>query len=145
MSSYLNIYLLPREKEVQNPKPLFLMQWSRSSGVYQAIKESINPSFIGSGETTNYSDLTKEGLDTAISSVEEDIKDWKKRIQSRVDALNKLDKVPQETIDQYIQDTMDDNEYILELQDTLSELYALRNIVVDIEYSDFEKVLCNID
>lgn len=121
------------------------MQWSRSSGVYQAIKESINPSFIGSGETTNYSDLTKEGLDTAISSVEEDIKDWKKRIQSRVDALNKLDKVPQETIDQYIQDTMDDNEYILELQDTLSELYALRNIVVDIEYSDFEKVLCNID
>lgn len=145
MSSYLNIYLLPKKENVQGePKPLFLMQWSRSSGVYQAIKENINPVFIGS-ETPNYSDITKQGMDYAIQKVENDIQEWKKRMMSRVDALNKLNKIPQETIDTYIQDTMDDNEYISELQDTLNELTFLRSMLSDLEYSDFEKAICNID
>lgn len=145
MSSYLNIYLVPRKEHMPEQKPLLLMQWSRSSGVYQAVNESIHPLFIGNGDTPNYTDLTKEDMDYVIHKVEEDIQEWKKRMVSRVDALNKLTRISQETIDSYIQDTMDDNEYISELQDTLNELIALRSIISDLKYSDFEKVVCNID
>lgn len=145
MSSYLNIYLVPRKEHMPEQKPLFLMQWSRSSEVYQRIKEAANPMFIGSGEKTNYSDLTKDDLDEAIESIQNTIKSCRKRIQARVEALNKINNPPKETLDEFIQENIDTSDYITELEETRSDLYALRNIIADIQYSDFEKVVCNID
>ena len=145
MSSYLNIYLIPRKEHMPEQKPLFLMQWSRSSEVYQRIKEAANPMFIGSGEKTNYSDLTKDDLDEAIENIQNSIKSCRKRIQARVEALNKINNPPKETLDEFIQENIDTSDYITELEETKSDLYALRNIIADIQYSDFEKVVCNID
>ena len=145
MSSYLNIYLVPRKEHMPEQKPLFLMQWSRSSEVYQRIKEAANPMFIGTGDKPNYSDLTKDDLDEAIESIQNTIKGCRKRIQARVEALNKINNPPKETLDEFIQENIDTSDYITELEETKSDLYALRNIIADIQYSDFEKVVCNID
>ena len=145
MSSYLNIYLVPRKEHMPEQKPLFLMQWSRNSEVYQAIRDAANPTFIGTGDKTNYSDLTKDDLDEAIESIQNTIKSCRKRIQARVEALNKINNPPKETLDEFIQDNIDTSDYITELEETKSDLYALRNIIADIQYSDFEKVVCNID
>lgn len=145
MSSYLNIYLVPRKEHIPEQKPLFLMQWSRSSEVYQAIRDAANPTFISTGDKTNYSDLTKDDLDEAIENIQNSIKSCKKRIQSRVEALNKINNPPKETLDEFIQENIDTSDYITELEETKSDLYALRNIIADIQYSDFEKVVCNID
>lgn len=145
MSSYLNIYLVPRKEHMPEQKPLFLMQWSRSSEVYQAIRDAANPMFIGTGDKTNYSDLTKDDLDEAIESIQHNISSCKKRIQARVEALNKINNPPKETLDEFIQENIDTSDYITELEETRSDLYALRNIIADIQYSDFEKVVCNID
>lgn len=126
-------------------KPLFLMQWSRSSEVYQAIRDAANPTFISTGDKTNYSDLTKDDLDEAIESIQHSISSCRKRIQARIEALNKINNPPKETLDEFIQENIDTSDYITELEETKSDLYALRNIIADIQYSDFEKVVCNID
>ena len=145
MSSYLNIYLVPRKEHMPEQKPLFLMQWSRSSEIYQAIRDAANPTFISTGDKTNYSDLTKDDLDEAIENIQHSIKGCRKRIQARVEALNKINNPPKETLDEFIQENIDTSDYITELEETKSDLYALRNIIADIQYSDFEKVVCNID
>lgn len=145
MSSYLNIYLVPRKDKASTQEPLFLMQWSRSSEIYQIFKDTVNPAFIGTGDKTNYTELTKNDLDITIENVQERIAKCKKRIQARIEALNKINNPPKETLDEFIQENIDTSDYITELEETKSDLYALRNIIADIQYSDFEKIVCNID
>ena len=46
MSSYLNIYLVPKKRNDEDiPEPLLFMSYSRNSGVYQACWKSI--AYIG--------------------------------------------------------------------------------------------------
>lgn len=145
MSSYLNIYLVPRKEHIPEQKPLYLMQWSRNSEMYQVLKTAANPTYIGTGDKIKYSDLTVQNIDTAIRIIQDNIAEWKKRINARVEVINQLKNPTREILDDYIQDNMEDNAYVEELQDTLNELQSLHNIISDLQYSDFEKAVCNYD
>ena len=58
---------------------------------------------------------------------------------------SKLEVISNVKTEDYIQDLIDDRELLKEMEETLVTLKYLRSLVEEIEYSDFEKVLINID
>lgn len=146
MSSYLNIYLVPKKLEgaTEEPKPLLFTSYSRSSDIYQTIYEELNPVFIGNGDTPNYSELKASDLQKAINEVSKTIKKSEERLVSTAEAYKAMsDKIPEEVVDDYVST----KEYLKELKETVSELECISCWVSDIELgcTSFEKVLINID
>lgn len=147
MSSYLNLYLLPKKKEGDTiePKPLLLNSWSRNSDIYQMFYENLNPTFIGDEDEYKYSEVTEADLQTLVDAVQKDINTVQERLQARTEALSSIKNIPPERLDEYIEDFASTREYIRELQDTLELMKALKLLLSDLEYSSFEKILVNID
>ena len=151
MSSYLTFYLVPKktrtkynddgtteEIEITKGEPLALLSYSRNSNIYRVIKEELNPVYIGM-EEPQYSELTVADMHTVIRHYQEDIEKSKRVYDSKLEVISNV-----KTKD-YIQDLIDDKELIKEMEETLVTLKYLRYLVEEIEYSDFEKVLINID
>lgn len=143
MSSYLTFYLLPKKRKDQkeDPKPMTFISYSRSSDIYQAFYEELNPVYVGIGDTPNYSDLTPEDVRRVIDSLESDLKKAETNLNLRVEAYKKMTSTPP---DEAIQDYVDTESYIAELRETINTLEDIHFWVSDLEYSDFEKVLINI-
>ncbi len=133
MSSYLNIYLLPKEQE----KKLLLTNISRNSGVYQAFNE-YGVAYAGNEE--KYTRVTPE----MMMSIKRDVKEDIDRVNKR---LTEFEKHAAGNID-IINDILSEKEYLEELQDTYSELCWISDIVHDLENFDwleFEGMYVNID
>ena len=144
MSSYLNFYLVPKKKENNiEPKPLLFNSYSRNSEVYQAFWEVLNPAYIGLGDTPNYSELTAEDVNKVLKDLEKDLKSAEKRLNLTIEAYKVLSggSIPEEAINEYTST----KEYIEDIQETISIVKNIHSWVEDIKYSDFEKVLINID
>ena len=146
MSSYLNIYLVPKKLEgaTEEPKPLLFTSYSRSSDIYQTIYEELNPAFIGNGDTPNYSELKASDVQHVINEVKNTIKKVEERLNSTIEAYKAMsDKLPEEAVEDYVST----KEYINELKETANELECIHYWASDIElgYTSFEKVLINID
>lgn len=144
MSSYLNFYLIPKSKEAQGTKPLCISSYSRND-IYQAFYENVNPAFIGNGDESNYTELTEEQINYVVSSLKEDLEKYKKYSEAKIKALKELPKLEGEALEEYLQETTSSAEYIHELENTLKEVEFIAHIISELEYSDFEKVLINID
>lgn len=145
MSSYLNIYLLPKKsEEIPNPKPLLLSSWSRASDLYGIIVDELNPAYIGNGDEPNYSDLTKEGLKRCIESVRNKQLDVSAKLQDRVNLLNQLKNLTKEAVEGFLEDEEDTAAYMRGLQE-IHELLVNMLSLLDLEGSDFERVLINFD
>jgi len=142
MSSYLTFYLVPKG---ENQKPLSLISYSRNSDVYQAYYENAHPVFIGNGDESNYTELTKDISHHVVNELREDLNKYEKSHEAKVKALQALPKLEGEALEEYLQETTSTVEYINELKDTLKLVEFIDGIVNDLEYSDFEKVLINID
>ena len=137
MSSYLTFYLKPKEQE----KPLSLMSYSRADNVYQWYRDIINPVYIGNDENNpKYTELTDEMAQSVVDAAEEKLSDSKRTLQLRIDACKELG-LTEDDVDLVVST----KEYIAKLEETTKELQFIANLVSDIEYSDFEKVLINID
>lgn len=65
MSSYLNIYGIPKEGD----KPIEIVSFSRSHCVYRAICDEINIAWAGNSDV--YTNLTTEMIDQVAMVVEE--------------------------------------------------------------------------
>lgn len=141
MSSYLNFYLKPKGGD----KPLHFISYSRNSNVYQKFYENNASTFIGNGDEYNYSELTSEKCRWILDDAREDLRKAKENFDSRVEAFQKLTNVSAEAINEYTTDYMQTKEYIKELEETVAELECIYYWVSDVEFSDFEKVLTNID
>lgn len=141
MSSYLNFFLVPKRKEGQEEqKPMHLMSYSRSSDIYQTFYEELNPPFDGGGNY--FMELTKADIDRVITENKEHLRRTENHLNSRIQAYRTLyDKVSEDAIEDYVSTS----EYIEELKDTISTLKNISQIVYDLEFSDFEKVMINID
>lgn len=147
MSSYLNIYLVPKqENKEKESKPLLLTSYSRNSNIYQVYYENLHPVYIGT-EETQYSELTSEDALSVVEEVKENIKTVTERLHNKVKAYKKLTNLNQEAIDSFIDDYSTTKEYIKELKETLNFVQFIANIVSETKngYTDFEKVLMNID
>ena len=142
MSSYLTFYLVPKDKD---KKPLALISYSRNSDVYQAYYENANPAFYGNGDEPNYTELTKDLSHYVVDELRKDLNNYEKSHEAKVKALQALPKLEGEALEEYLQETTSTLDYINDLKDTLKFAGFIDDIVSDLEYSDFEKVLINID
>lgn len=139
MSSYLNIYLVPKrkDKEKDEKQYLLLTSYSRSSDVYEAFYENINPAFAGNEE--KYTTLSKENVQSALNDVSKSINLTKEK-------LKLYEKYASDHPD-YIQSIIDEREVLKDYEQTYGDVAFISDIVSDtIEgYNSFEEVCCNID
>ena len=142
MSSYLTFYLVPKGED---KKPLALMSYSRNSDIYQAYYENANPAFYGTGDEPNYTELTKYLSHHVVNELRENLSKCEKNHEARIKAFQALPKLEGEALEEYLQETSSGVEYINDLKDTLKFVGFIDDIVSDLEYSDFKKVLINID
>lgn len=147
MSSYLNIYLVPKKKEGQEEqKPLLWNSYSRSTDIYQTFCEYSNVPFIGNGDTPNFSELTVEDISKISNSLREEIKKYQARVDREFEAAKKLGISDIEMINQVISEYGSSLEYLEEQKETLQEIMFIKDMVEEFEYSDFEpKILVNND
>lgn len=147
MSSYLNFYLVPKktEEDTKEQKPLLFTSYSRASDIYHVYKDNLNISYAGI--EVQYTELTESDASLVIEDVKNNLEKAKIGLENRSHTYKELPNLSQEIVNNFIEDYSSTQEYIKELEDTLKELQFIANIVSDISigFTDFEKVLINID
>lgn len=157
MSSYLTFYLVPKktkkkydfskddgsseiEVELSKGEPLCLMSYSRSSDVYQTYVDTLNPAYCGMEE--KYTEVTYEDSKRVCKEFEEDMKETKQRLEIDYKML----KEGGYNSDLY-EDIQSFEKYLAEQKASLEELKSISNLVYEVTegYTDFEKVLINVD
>lgn len=130
MSSYLNIYGIPKEGD----KPIEIVSFSRSHCVYRAICDEINIAW----DSDIYTDLTTEMINQVIRSIEEDLKSCTSRLQIYEKYASQNSECIQEIINL--------QEYIEELYTTKSYCEMIGTIVMQcsLSLSGFSKICCNV-
>jgi DNA repair exonuclease SbcCD ATPase subunit len=142
MSSYLNFYLVPKEHK-EGDKPLLFTSYSRSNPVYQRYWEDLHPAYAGNED--KYTELTPEMANSVFHSAKEELDKTKESFNNEVEAFQHLKNVTTEQVNEYIQNYKDSKQCIQELEEEVTELEVISQWVAEMEYSDFEKVLINID
>ena len=143
MSSYLSFYLKPKDKP--DAKPMLFISYSRASDVYHWFYEELNPAFIGNDDKPKYSELSADDCKRVLDAAKENLRSTNQHFTDRIEAFQKLTNVDAETVNAYTQDYTETKKFIRELEETVAELECIYYWVSEIIYSDFEKVLINID
>lgn len=135
MSSYLNIYIQPKQ---ENLEPIKLVNYSRNSEVYQAFYEDIHPTYIGD-DKIKYTDLSVNDIDKVLRSLNESINNTSKR-------LNEYEKHASGNTE-IINNIIELKEYLEELKETSNTINFIRRLVEGASHNltGFNKVMCNID
>lgn len=136
MSSYLTFYIVPKD---ENSKPVSLISYSRNNQVYQYFNDTIHPAYIGMEGETQYTELTLEKINEVISELNQDLIKVRKR-------LEEYEKHASGNMD-IIEEILNQKEWMEELQSTLNTINFIKELVVESTYnwSDYNKILCNID
>ena len=142
MSSYLNFFLVPKKKEdeTNEPKPLLLNSYSRAGNLYHYFMNELNVAYCDDEENP-YTELNNEKCRRVLDSVKDLIETTKKSL----DILYKVAQKTSTTDSDITANILEKEEYLQELNEDLAKLKAICDIICDIEYSDFEKVLINYD
>ena len=157
MSSYLSFYLVPNKTktkygydeekghteeviEVSKGEPLLLMSYSRSSDIYQAYNDTLHPAYAGNED--KYTELTYEMAKRVIGEFENDIKKTEKRLATDYKMLKEGGYS-----DELWEEIHSFEDHLSEHKSTLEELNFIASIVYECthSYTDFEKVLINVD
>ena len=144
MSSYLTFYIVPKKDKGEVKEPLALMSYSRNSDIYQAFNENINVAYIGNDDKPNYTELTKDLVNIVVSAAKTDYDDAQKNFAARMEAYRSV-KLEGKAFEDYVEDFQSTTRYLEELKETVVQVELIASMVEDLEYSDFEKVLINID
>lgn len=140
MSSYLSIYIVPKEKsDKEEKRHILIASYSRNTEIYQRFNENINPVFIGvNNEEIPYTTIGKEGINAIMRDFDKDINS----------ARNNLIEYEKYVLNnpKYIQDIISTKDYINDLQYWRDKTSFIEDIVNDIGFNDaIEEVCCNID
>lgn len=156
MSSYLSFYVVPKkEKEncywdsseadtnkiikLSEGVPLFLMSYCRNSNIYQAFNDALNPPYAGNEE--KYKEITSEDTKRVVEYFESKVNITKQRLEIDYKILKEGGYSPE-----LWEDIQSMEELLKEEEESLDELKFLQYLIGEIiSYSDFEKVLINID
>ena len=143
MSSYLNVYLVPKKEKSEKQEPLLFASYSRNTDVYQYFNDAISPVYIGTDDV-HYTELTNNKLQAVKEEIKSDIEEYERRYNHKLEVIKYAIKAPSED---YIQELTEEKEYIHELKTTYNTIDTLVDLLTDINegYTDFEKVLINID
>lgn len=151
MSSYLTFYLVPKKeknkwdgeedkKVTLTQEPLSFLSYSRSSEIYQAYNEAINPiAFCNEGN--EYTELTVEKANEVVRECEKSIKDAEDSLKIEYKILKEGGYSNEVWVEIHSKE-----DYLKELRETLSELKFIAYVVEECtsNFNDFEKVLINI-
>lgn len=132
MSSYLSFYLVPKAHPEEK---LLLQSFSRSNEVYQRFFDNLSVAYAGNEE--KYTKLTVSDVESVIRDLDDDIA----KAEARRVEYEKFCHGNSELIEEMIST----KEYIRDLQSTRDYISFIRDILVDLDYSGFSDVLCNID
>lgn len=132
MSSYLSFYLVPRAHPEEK---LLLQSFSRSNEVYQRFSDNLNIAYAGNEE--KYTKLTISDVESVIRDLDDDIA----KAEARRVKYEKFCHGNSELIEEMIST----KEYIRDLQSTRDYISFIQDILVNLDYSGFSDVLCNID
>ena len=134
MSSYLNIYVVPKE---ESTKPMRLTCFSRSHGLYHAIGDTITVPYAEGCEA--YIDLTEENMLAILQDISNDISTAEKQ-------LVEYEKYATHNTD-LITDIIGLKEYIEDLIRSQHYLELIQALVFNTThgFTSFKKVCCNID
>ena len=130
MSSYLNIYLKVKNKEMKDSALILLDSFSRSSDIYQTINELGN-FYSDNGKKT---ELTEYTLQEALEDLQGQINDCSMYITTAKEL-----KSPN------VQEIVEQKKYMKELEETRTYIEFLYNILKDKDYNDIEGIYCYID
>lgn len=132
MSSYLNIYIVPKKDRT----PIEIVSYSSADDIYTAISEVINIPW--SGEELQYVDLSIENINKII----DDIKQYINKVDKRIIEYEKHANGNADLIE----DILSQKEYREGLDDVLKRIRFLSDIIYDAKegFSDVEKVICSI-
>lgn len=130
MSSYLNIYLKVKSKEMKESAFILLDSYSRSSDIYQTVNEQGN-FYSATGEKKELS----EGIFQRI------IEDLTEQIDNCTLHINTAKEVKSPDV----QDIVDRKIYREELLQTKRYINFLYDLLKDKEYTDIEGIYCFID
>lgn len=144
MSEYLNIYLVPKHNEDEEPKkPVYLTSYSRSTDEFDAITEEVCVPY--SNDEEQYAELTSKAMQNVCEQQKAEVDDCDGRIKKRQEALRYITNG--EAIETVLCEIDDTTKYRDEQQITLNELEHLRwlvdRIAIESEYDcgEFEKVV----
>ena len=136
MSSYLTFYIVPKE---EGSKPIALLNYSRNNDIYQYFVDNVRVTFIGMEENPQYTELTEEKIDWVIHDLKSDISKAQKRVEEYEHHVDGNMDIIEEIISQ--------KDYIDDLKYALSETEFIKQFVIEAthSWSDYNKVLCNVD
>ena len=129
-----------KEIKLSEGEPLALMSYSRSSDIYQAYYETLNP--VYAGDEDKYTDLTYKDAKRVCDEFEKEIKDIEERLRIDYKMLKEGGYSSELWDDIHSMET-----HLKEQKEVLEEMKFISNLVYycENEYCDFEKVLINID
>ena len=136
MSSYLTFYIVPKE---EGSKPIALLNYSRNNDIYQYFVDNVRVAFVGMEKNPQYTELTEEKIDWVIHDLKSDINKAQKRVEEYEHHVDGNMDIIEEIISQ--------KDYIDDLKYALSETEFIKQFVTEAthSWSDYNKVLCNID
>lgn len=136
MSSYLTFYIVPKE---EGSKPIALLNYSRNNDIYQYFVDNVRVVFVGMEENPQYTELTEEKIDWVIHDLKSDIGKAQKRVEEYEHHVDGNMDIIEEIISQ--------KDYIDDLKYALSETEFIKQFVTEAthSWSDYNKVLCNVD
>ena len=130
MSSYLNIYLKVKNKDMDKPVFILFDSYSRSSDIYQNVNERGNY-YSSTGEKK---ELSNETIRDIIDDLQEQINNCELYIST-----SKELKSPD------VQEIVSQKQYKEELEQTRQYFLFLMNLLKDYEFNDIEGIYCFID
>lgn len=130
MSSYLNIYLKVKNKEMKEPSFIFLDSFSRNSDIYQSVDEQ--------GNFYSINGQKRELTNGIFQDILEDLQGQINNCQLYIDTAREV-KSPD------VQDIVEQRKYLKELESTRDYFSFLYGILKDKEYNDIEGIYCFID
>ena len=136
MSSYLTFYIVPKE---EGSKPIALLNYSRNNDIYQYFVDNVRVAFVGMEKNPQYTELTEEKIDWVIHDLKSDISKAQKRVEEYEHHVDGNMDIIEEIISQ--------KDYIDDLKYALSETEFIKQFVTEAthSWSDYNKVLCNVD
>lgn len=130
MSSYLNIYLKVKNKEMKDSALILLDSFSRSSDIYQTINELGN-FYSDKGKKT---ELTEYTLQEALED-----------LQGQINNCSMYITTAKELKSPDVQEIVEQKKCMKELEETRTYIEFLYNILKDKDYNDIEGIYCYID
>ena len=130
MSSYLNLYLKVKNKDLKEPVFVFLDSYSRNSGIYQNVYDAGN-FYSSTGEKKELSEET-------VNDIIEDLQGQINNCELYLSTAKEI-KYPD------IQDIVSKKEYKAELESTMRYFLFLLDLLKNNEFTDIEGLYCFID